>query len=101
MSKIHMLTLYRVKKEKLKEVKKAVAVFVDGVRKNEPGTLFYEAYQGRGDIAFFHIMTFEDETAEEHHRRTPHMEAFVQKLYASCEEEPGFVNLDLIGSNVR
>ena len=101
MSKIHMLALYRVKKEKLKEVKDAVAVFVDCVRKNEPGTLFYEAYQGRGDLAFFHIMTFEDEAAEEYHRRTPHMETFVQKLYASCEEEPGFVNLDLIGSNVR
>ena len=101
MSKIHMLTLYRVKREKLKEVRKAVAEFVGCVKESEPGALFYEAYQGRGDVAFFHIMTFEDEAAEESHRRTPHMEAFVQKLYPNCEEEPGFVNLELLGSNVR
>jgi quinol monooxygenase YgiN len=101
MSKIHMMALYRVRREKLDEVREAVADFVAAVKENEPGTLFYEAYQGVGDLSFFHVMTFEDEAAEENHRRTPHMEAFVKKLYPSCEEEPGFVNLDLIGSNVR
>ena len=101
MPKIHMLTLYRVKKEKVKEVREAVTEFVAAVRENEQGTLFYEAYQGRGDVSFFHLMTFEDEASEESHRETPHMEAFVQKLYPNCEEEPGFVDLDLIESNVR
>jgi quinol monooxygenase YgiN len=101
MPKIHMLALYRVKKEKLKEIKESVAEFVTAVKENEPGTLFYEAYQGRGDVSFFHVMTFEDEASEESHRQTPHMEAFVKKLYSGCEEEPGFVDLDLIGSNVR
>ncbi len=101
MSHIHMMAIYRVRREKLDEVKKAVAEFVSAVKKNEPGTLFYEAYQGVEDLSFFHVMTFEDEAAEGNHRRTPHMEAFVKKLYPSCEEEPGFVNLDLIGSNVR
>ena len=101
MSKIHMLALYRVRKEKVREVREAVAEFVAAVRENEPGTLFYEAYQGRGDVSFFHIMTFEDGESEEAHRQTPHMEIFAGKLYPHCEEEPGFVDLDLIGSNVR
>jgi quinol monooxygenase YgiN len=101
MPNIHMMALYRVKKEKLKDVQKAVAEFVETVKKNEPGTLFYEAYQGRGDLSFLHVMTFEDEASEEHHRQTPHMKAFVKTLYPNCEEEPGFVNLELIRSNVR
>jgi hypothetical protein len=29
------------------------------------------------------------------------MADFVQRLYPSCEEEPSFVELELVGSNVR
>ena len=101
MDKIHMMALYRVKKDKLPEVKEAVSQFVAAVKENEPGTLFYEAYHGQGDLSFFHVMTFEDSTAEEGHRQTPHMEDFVRKLYPNCEEEPGFVELEIVGSNVR
>ncbi len=99
--KKHMMAIYRVKEEKLDQVREAVAEFVDAVKTNEPATLFYEAYQGVGDISFFHVMTFENEEAEEAHRITPHMAAFVQKLYPDCEEEPGFVELELVRSNVR
>ena len=75
--------------------------FIEAVKENEPGTLFYESYQGKGDLSFFHLMTFEDSVAEEMHRQTPHMATFVQKLYPNCEDEPGFVELELVGSNVR
>lgn len=101
MSKLHMLALYRVKAGKLEEIREAVAEFVESVKSNEPGTLFYEAYQGKGDISFFHVMTFKDSASEESHRQTQHMETFVQKLYPNCEDEPGFVELELVGSNVR
>jgi len=101
MNKIHMLALYRVKAGKIGEVREAVSEFVDSVRADEPGALFYEAYQGKGDVSFFHVMTFEDSESEEQHRKTPHMETFVRKLYPNCEEEPGFVELELVGSNVR
>ena len=101
MSKIHMMAIYRVKREKLKEIREAVVQFVTAVKENEPGTLFYEAYQGKGDLSFFHVMTFEDGDSEERHRNTPHMEIFARKLYPNCEEEPGFVELELVGSNVR
>lgn len=99
--KIHMLALYRVKEDKIEEVKEAVAIVVDAIKDNEPGTLFYEAYQGQEDVSFFHMMTFENEDAEETHRSTPHMAEFAAKLYPNCVEEPVFVELDLIRSNVR
>ena len=101
MSKVHMMAIYRIKEDKLEEVEAVVTEFVAAVKENEPETLFYEAYRGVGDVSFFHLMTFEGAYAEEKHRATPHMEVFVQKLYPLCEEEPGFVDLELIGSNVR
>jgi len=99
--KIHMLALYRIKEDKIDEVKEAVATVVDAIKENEPGTLFYEAYQGQEDVSFFHMMTFENEDAEEIHRSTPHMAEFAAALYPNCVEEPVFVELDLIRSNVR
>jgi quinol monooxygenase YgiN len=101
MGKIHMMAIYQVKQDKLDEVRLAVTEFIDAVKENEPGALFYESYQGKDDVSFFHLMTFENSVAEELHRQTPHMAAFVQKLYPNCEEEPGFVELTLVGSNVR
>jgi quinol monooxygenase YgiN len=99
--KVHMMAIYRIKPDKLEEVEAAVTEFVAAVKEKEPETLFYESYRGVGDVSFFHIMTFENAYAEEKHRATPHMETFVQALYPSCEEEPGFVDLELVGSNVR
>jgi len=101
MSKIHMMAIYTVKPGKEELVGTAVKEFIEGVKENEPGALFYEAYKGREDLSFFHVMTFENSLAEEFHRHTPHMAAFVQKLFPNCEEEPGFVELEMVGSNVR
>lgn len=101
MNKIHMLALYQVKLDKIDGVRLAVTEFINAVKENEPGTLFYESYKGKEDTSFFHLMTFEDSVAEETHRQTPHMAAFAKKLYPNCEDEPGFVELELVGSNVR
>ena len=101
MSKIHMMAIYQVKENKVDDVRLAVTEFVDAVKENEPGTLFYESYQGKGDLSFFHLMTFENKVAEELHRQTPHMRTFELKLFPNCEDEPGVVELTLVGSNVR
>ena len=101
MSNIHIMAIYKVKSDKADVVRLAVSEFIDAVRENEPGTLFYESYQGKDDLSFFHIMTFENALAEELHRQTPHMADFVKKLYPCCVEEPGFVELEMVGSNVR
>jgi quinol monooxygenase YgiN len=99
--KVHMMAIYRVKPENLDEIKEAVSEFVTAVKENEPEALFYESYRGIGDVSFFHVMTFEDAAAEEKHRSTPHMSTFVEKMYPCCEDEPGFVELELVKSNVR
>ena len=101
MSKIHMMALYQVKENKVDHVRLAVSEFIDEIKEKEPGTLFYESYKGKDDLSFFHLMTFEDSVAEEFHRQTPHMADFVRRLYPNCVEEPGFVELELVGSNVR
>jgi len=101
MSKIHMMAIYQVKPGKADDVRLAVTEFIDAVKENEPGTLFYESYQGKDDLSFFHLMTFENSVAEELHRQTPHMADLVKKLYPKCEDEPGMVELDLVASNVR
>jgi len=101
MSKIHMMAIYQVKEDKIDEVRLAVTEFIDAVKEDEPGTLFYESYQGKGDLSFFHIMTFENKVAEELHRKTSHMKTFELRLYPNCEAEPGVVELELVGSNVR
>ena len=46
MSKIHMMAIYQVKADKIDEVRLAVTEFIDAVKENEAGALFYEAYQG-------------------------------------------------------
>ncbi len=98
---IHIMALYRVKEDKLQEVITAVEEFVDAVKDNEPGTLVYESVRGKDDLSFFHIMTFQNEEAEESHRSTPHMSKWVKTLYPNCQEEPVFVELDLVRSNIR
>ena len=101
MSKIYMLALYKVKPESLDEVRQAADRFVSEVKDKEPSTLFYEVYQGIGDNSFFHVMTFEDVDAEERHRTTPHMSNYAGILQEACEEDPVFVELNLLASNVR
>ena len=101
MSNIHIMAVYQVRSDKVDEVRLAVTEFIDAVKEHEPGTLFYESYQGKGDSSFFHVMTFENAVAEELHRQTPHMATFVQRLDPNCEEEPGFVELELVRSNFR
>ena len=53
MSAIHMMAIYRIKPDKVDEVRLAVTEFVQAVKENEAGTLFYEAYQGKEDLSFF------------------------------------------------
>ncbi len=98
---IYKTARYRVKKEELEFVKKAISEFVDEVKKNEPDTLSYDAYMEDDDLSFLHFMSFKDREAEEYHRATPHVKEFVKKLYPTCDIEPYFTEIKLIRSNKR
>lgn len=95
----YVMARYKVKKEKVEEVKRAIKEFVDGIRRNEPDTLFYDAFQEEDDVSFVHFMCFKDGKAQEFHRSTPHVKKFVDVLYPDCEEKPTFTELRLVRSN--
>lgn len=90
---------YKVKKEKLKEVEKAIKEFVAAVKKNEPSTLIYEAFQLNDKVSFAHFMAFRDEKSKKLHETSEYVKKFVSVLYPSCKEEPVFTNLNLVASN--
>ncbi len=90
---INKIVRYRVNKDKLKDVIKAVKEFVNEVRKNEPGTIRYDAYQLKDKMSFIHFMSFKDSKDENIHRKTRHVKKFVSILYPNCEEEPEFIDI--------
>lgn len=96
----HLFVSFKVKKNKVDEAKTAIRKFVDEITRKEPGTILYNCFQEKSDSAsFIHMMTFESENAEEHHRHTNYEQEFVDKLYPLCEAEPVFSELSLVCSN--
>ena len=96
---IHILVNYKVKKDKVNIVKKAIKEFIDTVKKNEPGTHYYGAYQLDDKVSFLHFMTFEDEKAKRIHETSSYVKKFVEVLYTNCTKKPVFTDLSLIKSN--
>ena len=94
---ISKIARYKVQKEKLEGVKKAVMEFVEAIAKNELQTL-YEAYQSDDDVSFVHFMSFPDGSAEKNHQTAAHTMKFVEALYPNCEESPVFTDLKLVRS---
>jgi len=65
---IYQTAHYQVKSEAVQKVTVAVEDFVDYVKNNEPATWFYAAWQAVEDpTKFVHLLTFEDEAADERH----------------------------------
>ena len=65
---IYQTAHYQVKADAVGKVKEAINEFVDYVRRNEPTTCFYAAWQAKEDPSkFVHLFTFEDERAHAMH----------------------------------
>ena len=59
---------YQVKPAAVNKVKKAIEELVEYVRKNEPGTQMYLAWQEKSDpTRFLHLFIFADEAAQKRH----------------------------------
>jgi hypothetical protein len=95
-----MLVQYRVKRDAVGEMHQAVTKFVDAVRANEPDTI-YGSFMAADGQTFFHAMAFPDEMSEKRHRSATHTREFVDFLYPNCEEEPHFIQLELVRSTKR
>ena len=86
---------FEVKKESLETVRTLIKEFVWNIRKNEPATLVYTAWQEKEHPRrFIHLMTFSDEQAQKIHREADYVKAFTDQLYPECTAEPKFVELN-------
>jgi quinol monooxygenase YgiN len=87
---------FQVRPEEVAAAKAAIARFVAAVHAEEPGTLRYDAFQEEDGVSFLHIMCFQDEAAETHHRGTAHVRAFVTALYPLCAVAPWFTAIEAV-----
>lgn len=93
---IYRIAEYQVKEGEVEVCLEAIGKFLEGIEAGEPGTMVYEAFRKPDGVSFIHFMAFEDEEAEEVHRNTDHVRAFVEVLYPRCEVEPVFTSLTAV-----
>lgn len=97
---IHLMFTYKVKEEKLDEVKQAIVDFVNAVEDNELQTSHYVSYSRQDDpLSFVHFMTFENDESRHIHEKAEYTKKFVDVLYPACENEPVFTDLTMIKCN--
>ena len=79
---IYTTASFRVRPESLEKCERAVATFASRIAAEEPGTRLYLSLQdGAERTRFLHVMTFDDEAAEERHRHSPATREFTTFLY--------------------
>jgi quinol monooxygenase YgiN len=65
---IYQTAYYQVKPEAINDCKKAIEIFLDYIKANEPGTEMYLAWQQKSDpTSFVHLFRFKDKQAHETH----------------------------------
>jgi len=68
---------YRVKASGVAKVESAIREFVDYVKKSEPGSLMYLAWQEKNDpTKFVHLFIFKDEEAQKRHGQSEEVRRF-------------------------
>ena len=68
---------YQVKASGVARVENAIREFVDYVKKSEPGSLTYLAWQEKNDpTKFVHLFIFQDEAAQKHHGQSEAVRRF-------------------------
>ena len=68
---------YRVKRSAVPKVKKAIKEFVEYVRRHEPGTQMYLAWQEKNDPThFLHFFIFRDAAARSRHGKSAAVKKF-------------------------
>jgi quinol monooxygenase YgiN len=87
---------YRVKREKVHEIKQAIEEFVHAIKNNEPRTKYF-AFQHLSDKqSFTHFMTFRSEKGQEEHESASYTDNFTKILYPACEGEPQFTEISQV-----
>ena len=97
---VRQLATYQVRPDAVDQVLAAIREFIAYVRKNESGTLRYEAWQEKSDrTRFTHIFVFRDADAEQTHSDSAAVKAFAGILYPLCLAPVEFVDYELVATN--
>lgn len=95
---VNVIIPFEAERGSLDNVKTIIRDFIRGITKNEPGTIFYRSFQEKENPArFIHVMSFEDEKAQDIHRNSSYCREFVSKLYPLCTKAPEAVLYDEVG----
>ena len=89
---------YTVRPETVKELRKAIAVFVAEIRKHEPRTL-YAVFRENGQHTFVHWMSFENDAAERRHAQSKYNDRFARMLLRSCVGKVTFNEMNLCAAS--
>lgn len=74
---IYQTAHYQVKIQSVGKVKKAIKKFVDYVKKNEPGTQMYLAWQQKNKKThFMHFFIFKNRKAQDIHSKSKEVKEF-------------------------
>jgi quinol monooxygenase YgiN len=98
---VYTIAQYRVKPQAVTKVKQAIEEFVRYIKKNEPRTLMYTAWQQKDDPArFVHFFIFADEAAHRAHGESDAVKRF-QSVYAPelVGGDVVFTDYELVASN--
>jgi quinol monooxygenase YgiN len=74
---LYITATYKVKKESVKKIKKAIENFTAYVKEHEPGTKLYKAWQDEKDeTKFIHFFIFKDQEAQIIHSNSEEVKKF-------------------------
>ena len=96
----YTMAKYTVKPETVKAVKRAIAEFVEEVRKYEPRTL-YVVFREEGQHTFVHWMCFENEAAERRHSQAQYSKRFAHKLAPTFVGKAAFSEFGLFATTKK
>jgi len=94
---------YQVKPQAVDKVKRAIEEFVRYIKKNEPGTWMYEAWQQKDDpTRFVHLFIFADEAAHKAHGGSEAVKRF-KSVYVPelVGGDVVFTDYELVASNKK
>lgn len=98
---IYKVATFSVRREALETSRQVIEDFVAYVHRHEPGTRLYLSLQNQEDpTRFVHVMSFDDETAEELHRSSEAVKKFTEVLYPATVDGVAFADCQPLGPGV-
>lgn len=96
---IYMTARFRVQPESFSACLYTINDFIEYIKANEPDTLQYTSVNDFDDpYTFLHFFVFKDEAAEERHRNSPAVRAFVEALYPNLIGDVEFARWNEVAS---